>query len=211
MSKLLLCAIFVLLGIAPTGLFGQESPRKVIQFSGVVVDGDSLQPVPYVNIIIKNTFRGTVSDFYGFFSFVAQVEDTVEFSSVGFRKSQYVIPGNLKESRYSIIQMMQHDTFLLQETVIYPWPTREQFAEAFIRLEVPDDDLERARKNLSQEQINDFSGSMPMDASMNYRNALSNYNTRLYNAGQIPMNNLLNPIAWAKFIQSWKNGDFKRK
>jgi hypothetical protein len=211
MSKFLPYAILFVIWFLPTLSNGQESPRKVIQFSGVVVDGDSLQPVPYVNIIIKNTFRGTVSDFYGFFSFVAQVEDTVEFTSVGFRKGRYIIPGDLKDNRYSIIQMLQHDTLLLQETVIYPWPTKEQFAEAFIRLEVPDDDLERARKNLSQEQINDFAGGMPMDASMNYRNTISNYNTRLYTAGQIPMNNLLNPIAWAKFIQSWKNGDFKRK
>jgi len=24
-------------------------------------------------------------------------------------------------------------------------------------------------------------------------------------------NNLLNPIAWAKFIKAWKRGDFKKK
>jgi hypothetical protein len=29
--------------------------------------------------------------------------------------------------------------------------------------------------------------------------------------GQLPKNNLLNPIAWAQFIQAWKNGDFRRK
>jgi hypothetical protein len=25
------------------------------------------------------------------------------------------------------------------------------------------------------------------------------------------MNNLLNPIAWAKFVDAWKKGDFKQK
>ena len=185
--------------------------KKVIQFSGVVVNGDSLQPVPYTNISLKGSNHGTMSDYFGFFSVVAESYDTIVFSSLGFRQSQYIIPGDLKENHYSIIQMLQKDTILLKETVIFPWPTVEQFEIAFVNLQVPDDDLERMRKNLSQEKIISISSTMPMDANMNYRNTTQQFNTKLYNAGQIPMNNLLNPIAWAKFVQAWKNGDFKRK
>ena len=192
-------------------LDAQAPARKVVQFSGVVVSGDSLQPVPYANIITKGTYRGTVSDFFGFYSFVAQENDTVEFSSLGYKKSYYVIPTNLPESRYSIIQVLNKDTFELATTVIYAWPTREQIYEYFLTAPVPDDDVERARKNLAQEKISDLAINMPMDASMNFRNSMSNFNTRLYTAGQIPMNNLLNPIAWAKFVEAWKKGDFKKK
>jgi hypothetical protein len=189
----------------------QSQERRVIQFSGVVVSGDSLQPVPYTSIMVRNSFHGTMSDFYGFFSFVALSNDTIEFTAVGYQRSQFVIPDELNENRYSLIQMMQKDTFLLKETVIFPWPTREQFKEAFLRIEVPDDDLERARKNLAQESMRDMGMKMPMDGSMNYRNTMQNYQSQLYTAGQIPQNNLLNPIAWSRFIQAWKNGDFKRK
>ena len=44
-------------------------------------------------------------------------------------------------------------------------------------------------------------------------NGLSNQNntTGIYYAGQLPPNNLLNPIAWSKFIQQWKDGYFKKK
>jgi hypothetical protein len=188
-----------------------QTDKKVIQFSGVVVNGDSLQPVPYTNISLKGSNHGTMSDYFGFFSVVAESYDTIVFSSLGFRRSQYIIPGDLKENHYSIIQMLQKDTILLRETVIFPWPTKEQFEIAFVELQVPDDDLERARKNLSQDKIISISSTMPMDASMNYKNSTQQFNTKLYNAGQIPMNNLLNPIAWAKFVQAWKNGDFKRK
>jgi len=185
--------------------------KKVIQFSGVVVNGDSLQPVPYTNISLKGSNHGTMSDYFGFFSVVAESYDTIVFSSLGFRQSQYIIPGDLKENHYSIIQMLQKDTILLKETVIFPWPTVEQFEIAFVNLQVPVDDQERMRINLSQEKIISISSTMPMDANMNYRNSTQQFNTKLYNAGQIPMNNLLNPIAWAKFVQAWKNGDFKRK
>jgi hypothetical protein len=192
-------------------LCGAQTNKKVIQFSGVVVNGDSLQPVPYTNISLKGSNHGTMSDYFGFFSIVAESYDTIVFSSLGFRRSQYIIPGDLKENHYSIIQMLQKDTILLKETVIFPWPTVEQFEIAFVNLQVPDDDLERARKNLSQDKIISISSTMPMDANMNYKNSTQQFNTKLYNAGQIPMNNLLNPIAWAKFVQAWKNGDFKRK
>ena len=185
--------------------------KKVIQFSGVVVSGDSLQPVPFTNITVKNTYRGTTTDYYGFFSFVAQINDTIEFSSIGYRRTSYVIPGDLTDTRYSIIQVLNRDTIQLSPTVVYGWPSVEEIKHYFETVQVPDDDIERARKNLAPEKISEMAMSIPMDASMNYRNSANQYNTRLYNAGQIPMNNLLNPIAWARYVQAWKKGDIKKK
>ncbi|MBK8414354.1 MAG: hypothetical protein IPL22_07465 [Bacteroidetes bacterium] len=57
----------------------QNAYKGLIQFSGIVVTGDSLRAVPFVSIIIKNSYRGTISDYNGFFSFVAQPSDTIEF------------------------------------------------------------------------------------------------------------------------------------
>jgi hypothetical protein len=206
----LILLLLVVISIADSASAQQDEP-KIIQFSGVVVSGDSLQPVPYVAITQKGSYRGTLSDYYGFFSFVAQEGDTIEFSALGFLKAQYVIPNNLDDTRYSIIQVLNQDTFLLPTTIVYPWPTKEQIYDYFLKAPVPDDDLERARKNLAQEKMADLAMRTPMDASMNYRYSMNQYNTKLYNAGQIPMNNLLNPIAWAKFVDAWKKGDFKRK
>lgn len=192
-------------------LFSQDKARNVIQFSGIVVSGDSLKPVPYAQVMIKNSYRGTMSDYYGFFSFVAQTNDTIEFSALGFKRAEYIIPSDLNEKKYSIIQMMQGDTVMLKETVIYPWPSREEFEKAFIELKIPDDDLSAARKNLARDGLYDGRATMPMDASLNYKYVSQQFNTRLYNAGQIPMNNLLNPIAWARFVDAWKKGEFKKR
>jgi hypothetical protein len=41
--------------------------RMLIQFSGVVVENDSLRPVPNTSIFAKNTYHGTLSDFFGYF------------------------------------------------------------------------------------------------------------------------------------------------
>ena len=132
----------------------------------------------------------------------------IVFESLGFKKVEYTIPMNLTENRYSLIQIVSRDTVMLNETVIYPWPTREQFKQAFMNLKVPDDDMARANRNLAVERMREEGEHMAMDGSMNYRNAMLQQQSRLYSAGQFPSNNLLNPIAWAKFIEAWKNGDF---
>lgn len=186
-------------------------PRGLVQFSGVVVEGDSLKPVPFTAIVIRNSNRGTVSDYYGYFSFVAQKGDTIDFSSIGYKRATFVIPDTLTINKYSLIQVVRPDTVFLRETVIYPWPTKEQFREAFLQLELPEDDMDRARKNLENAAMKDKINGVVMDGSMNYRHMMQQQQSRLYYAGQLPPNNLLNPIAWAKFIQAWKNGDLKKK
>jgi hypothetical protein len=203
---------FVLLSLNLTSLsIAQEKDRKPLQFSGVVVTGDDLKPIPYTSILVKNLRRGTISDFYGFFSFVAQEGDIIEFTAMGFKKATFVIPDSLSQNKYSLIQVMNADTILLNETVIYPWPTLEQFKKAFVELKIPDDDLERARKNLALAELKENFDNMPMDGSMNYKNYLNNQQSKLYYTGQMQPNNLLNPIAWAQFIKAWREGKFKKK
>src|SRR3954470_20135699 len=164
-----------------------ESNKGLVQFSGVVVSHDSLRPIPFVNVTIKGQYRGTISDVYGFYSFVARKSDSIEFSSIGFRKTVFVIPDSLKEDRYSLIQVMSQDTVLLKEVFIYPWPTKAQFEDAFLSLRVPDDDLERAKKNLERSKMKELAEKMPMDGSMNYKNTMQQEQARLYYAGgQIP-------------------------
>ena len=204
--------VLLILGVTASKSHAQSPiDSALVQFSGVVVTADSLKPIPFSSIIIKNTSRGTISDYYGFFSFVAKMNDTVEFSAIGFKRTIFIIPDTLTDKSCSLIQILKPDTVLLKEVVIFPWPTKEQFKEAFLRLQVPDDDLTRAEKNLDPDRLVFLAEGMPMDASLNFKNYMGDRNTRLYYAGQLPPNNLLDPIKWSKFIQLWQEGAFKRK
>lgn len=182
-----------------------------IQFSGIVVTADSLKPIPFVNILIKDTWRGTVTDLYGFFSFVAHPKDVVVFNALGYKTVFYTIPDTLTINRYSLIQVLRPDTLLMNETVIYPWPTYEQFKQAFVNTDIPDDELERAKKNIDELEKRILFDELPMSSSMNFRNYIDNKVSQLYYAGQYRPNNLLNPIAWAQFIKAWREGKFKVK
>ncbi|MES2284339.1 MAG: carboxypeptidase-like regulatory domain-containing protein [Bacteroidota bacterium] len=211
--------LLLLICLIDAAAIAQEKKPKVsekkglslTQFSGVVVEGNDLRPVPYTSIIVKNTHRGTISDFYGYFSFVAKANDTIEFSAIGFSPAQYIIPDTLTSNTYSLIQVLLKDTVYLRLTEVFPWPSKEQFKQAFLNLDLPEDDLARASKNMDRSDLKDQMVGMAMDASLNYKYSSQQYQSKLYYAGQYPPNNLLNPIAWAKFIKAWKNGDFKKK
>lgn len=188
-------------------LMGQE----VIQFSGIIVTGDSLQPVPYANIHVDNTHRGTTSDYYGYFSFVAQENDTIIFSSLGYRESRFIIPDSLEDNRYSLIQVLFRDTVELAEIDIYPWPSKEAFADAFVNAAPPDEDALRAQDNLGPSRMLVMMETMDTDGFSNYKLSSDEYNSQLLYAGQAPAINLMNPMAWASFIDAMRKGKLKKK
>jgi len=207
-TQLLLIIIF--LGFA-VEINAQDDNEELIQFSGIIVTADSIQPIPFTNIIIKNTWRGTVADYYGYFSFVAKKNDTIRFSSIGFKTNYFVIPDSITNDRYSLIQIMSSDTILLPQTVIYPWPSKEEFKEAFLTFDVPDDDYERAKKNLDAAELREMAENYPMDGGMNYKYSMQLHQDKLYYIGQTQPITVLNVFAWAQFIKAWQEGKFKRK
>lgn len=197
--------------LVSTRIKAQITGSELVQFSGIVITGDSLNAVPYAKIIIKNRMKGTTSDVFGYFSFVAHIKDTILFDALGFKPASFVIPDTITKQRYSLIQLMTSDTLTLSEAVIFPWPTYEDFKNAFVNLRIPDDDLERARKNLDAIDIQMRVENYPMDARMNYNYYIENQTSKLYYFGQQQPFNIFNPFAWAKFIQAWKEGKFKKK
>lgn len=190
--------------------FSQEKP-DLIQFSGVLVSSDSLDQVSYASVVDKTTGKGTMSDYYGYFSFVTRPGDTIMFNAFGFKPSSYIVPDSLGEMRYSIIHVMTPDTMELPQVDIYPWPSREDFARAFVEMEPYDDALRRAQRQLSGESLAFAAAKVPTDGSLSYNWELEQRQTHLYTQRQLPVNNLLNPAAWSKFIDAWRNGDFQRK
>ena len=198
-------------GIASAQEEEEYNMDELIQFSGVIITSDSLTAIPLAHIIVINSMRGTVSDFNGYFSFVAKKLDTVEFSAVGYKADRFIVPDSITNNRYSIIQLMSTDTIWLSETVIYPWPTKAEFKEAFLTLEIPDDDLEIARKNLNPRQLLVKAEHLPAEGSVNFKYLVDQQVEKLYYNGQTQPITVLNPFAWAKFVKAWKDGKFKRR
>jgi hypothetical protein len=184
--------------------------EKYIQVSGVVLD-DSLQPLPFVSIMLKGTRSGTVSDFYGFFTIVARAGDEMQFFSVNHKNKVYNLSDTLTGKHYSIIQILTKDTIQLATVNVFPWPSKEQFKRAILDLDLTDTDIERAAKNMDNDDVRSSIRGGTMDAASNYKVRMQQQYTRLYQAGQYPSVSLLNPVAWAQFIDAWRKGKLKIK
>lgn len=188
----------------------QNVEKKVIQLSGIVISGgDSIQPLHYVNIGVKNTSRGTSSDYEGFFSLPVYQTDTLIFSTIGYQKAVLTLPVDISTTKYSIIQTLQKDTIQLPETVIYPWPSPAEFKRAFIELEIPDDEITIARKNLERESLREIGTLLPIDGKEAASTYLRNESKKYTYMGQTPPNNLANPFAWIQFFKMLKEGKLK--
>ncbi len=204
-----LLAILFLLSTSVQGqLLRTKDDKDLIQFSGVI---RNLQhhPVSDVNIIILNRSRGTTGDRRGIFSFVVQPNDTVLFSHIGYKPTIHIIPDTLEIQHYPSDIFIVSDTFQLAEVKIFPWKTYQQFKEAFIAMETPDDDQQRAYRNIAliktQIKINDSQGS----PNMNFREVMKQQYNQLYVQGQSPYYTVFDPLRWAEFFEALKNGDFK--
>tara|TARA_B100000902_G_C27322533_1_gene925731 strand:+ start:5779 stop:6399 length:621 start_codon:yes stop_codon:yes gene_type:complete len=188
------------------------SQDKSVQLTGIIVSNDSLLTVPFANIFVKYNNIGTISDFYGYFSLVASKGDTIIFSCLGYKKEIFIVPEFTEEKFITIVQKLETDTILLDETNVYPWPSRDQFKQAFLTADIDDDAIERAKRNIDNAFVDIMIADMPNDGKESFRNFMND----MYQQQYIMMGNptiipILNPFAWAAFIKAWQDGDFKRK
>lgn len=208
MHKVILLLSFVL---GTTLMLSAQEDDQLVQFSGVVLNAQNLQPIPYANVFDVTSKRGTYTDEKGFFTIVAAINDTVQFSVIGYNTVDIVIPDTLQDQRYSIVQLMTQDVINLPETVIFPWPSKEHFDIEFLAMNVTDPMEEAAAKNVEQKTLRRLAEIVEADGDENADFYLRQQAKTTYYQGQAPPMNIFSPLAWRNFIKSWKNGDFKKK
>ncbi len=213
MKKFLQYSLVLFLTGFAQQVFAQQNTAQdsVVQLYGVIMTADSLRAIPAASIIVEDKGRGTLTNDDGVFSIVVLKGDKIRFSCIGFKDKLITIPNNLTGNQYSVIQLMVNDTNYLPATIIRPRPSSAQFAREFLNTRVPDDQLEVARKNTDEATRRALMVSLPADGREAVSMHLQQQAQKFYYQGQQPPINLLNPVAWAEFIQAWKRGDFRRK
>lgn len=212
-SFLLFVLSIVLLNVSAQNRNTKGIDSTLIQFSGLLLTSDSIQPIPFASVYVNRNPYGYYSNLDGYFSIVARKGDTVQFAHVEFRRTSFIIPDTLKGNKYSIVKLMTSDTQYFPGVMIVAMPPRATFDYLFVTKEIPNDDIARAKNNLEREALKEQAGSLTgADASEAYKVMARDYSTKYnYAAGQIPPMNVLNPFAWAQFFEAWKRGDYKKK
>jgi len=200
----------ILILLISLSLAGYAQDEDLIQLSGVIRN-EFLQPLQFTHILIANQNRGTISDQKGMFSFIVEPYDTILFSAVGFKKVGLIIPDTLKTFHLEVDIYMETDTIMIEEVIILPWKTYEEFKEAFLALELPDDDMNRAYKNIALIKTQIYYSNTTPDPGLNYKYMLQEQYNELYTRGQMPYYSIFNPIRWAEFFKYLEEGKFRNK
>ncbi len=187
-----------------------QQDKKVIQLSGIILNADSTDAVPGVNIYVPKKGRGTVSGRFGYFSMPVLEGDSVVFTFIGLKKQAFKIPDKVENDRISLILTMEVDEIALAEIEVMPYPTEEEFKQAIVAMNVVDP-MSISRSNMSPEMLLRWAESMPASGGENFRyfqEGQMMQNQDLY--GPRPLR-ILDPFAWSQFIRSIKRGDLKSK
>jgi len=209
-KRFVLIFLMLLLGKSASA---QSDGRKnpFVLFTGLVLTSDSLQPIPFV--AVRSSRRGLIgySDENGYFDVIVKRGDTIEFQQMEKVSTSHVVPDTLKASRYNVVKLMTQDTIHLAAIFIRALPPKSLFYHEFVTKDIPDDALERARKNLENEALKEELRLRPADAHASQQLLAQTRANQLYYYKQAPPQNYLSPVAWMQFFEAWKRGDFKKK
>ncbi len=212
--KAIYTLLFVVFGIVIISAQKKDNNPVPIQFSGKVVGPDEngdVMPLAYTTVTVQGSNRGDISDYDGFFSFVALKGETIVFSRLGFKDLSFIVPDTLKSSYYTWIQVMSEDDYWLDEVNIYPWPSKDHFKQEFLAIDISNELREQAQANLAEDVMKQIRYSVPTDgreaAGFVMRQNAEDYKY----VGQFKPQKIFDVMAWKRFIDAWKRGDFKKK
>lgn len=185
--------------------------ERFVQVSGIITDTD-YRPVQGVAVISKKLRRGSVSEASGIYSITSSPGDTVYFRALGFKRYHTIIPSDYDGRYVKVDIILEQDTISIGEVTIMPWRNYAEFILDMTREQKPDPLIENMNENLASIYVaisNQTNVAVSPEAAYNYVMA-QNFNS-MATRGQFPVNNLLNPFAWSRFLREAKNGLFKNQ
>jgi hypothetical protein len=217
--KYLLVILFFIAGTAAFAQTKQQGTttakaqdKPLVQFSGIVHNADSVNSiVPYVSITNISSNRTVyISNYQGYFSFVAHQQDTLRFTCVGFAPTMVVIPSDASLKSYTVQINLHPQIINLPTFHVFPWATTDEFKKDFLAMKIADDDLEIAKKNVSRTSLTALRSSLARDGFEIQDANYQNMNTTIMNEHSLTPNPLLNPLEWGSFINQISQGDKSR-
>jgi hypothetical protein len=198
-----LVCLFLMMFLLPG--FGQDAKLKRV--AGVVVDQQTMEPVPYAAVMIKNDLRGTIADEAGFFAILAYEHDTLVFSHTDPQPDYFIIPVEVDNLDQTSMKIIDGDTIYLPDLYL------ESYRERFLPngngwedgFKVKDDFFIKSsgmrsslRGWLHEQQQREFL----------YYNDQFRYSFQENLNGFMPPNNLINPASWIEFIRDLNEGKY---
>jgi hypothetical protein len=186
-----------------------SGPDNFVQLSGIITD-ITYKPVEGVAVISKKLHRASVSESSGIYTITSTPGDTIYFRAMGYKKYHTIIPADYTSKHCLADIVLEVDTVQIEPVTILPWKNYSEFIKDITK-EIPVDPIiENMNENIASiyVAINNQVG-VRISPETGYRYAMEQNFSAMATRNQYPVNNLLNPFAWAKFVTGVKNGLFK--
>lgn len=205
MNKSLYTAILFIFALLP--LKSQNNGQdRFIQVSGIITD-EFNKPVQGVGVISRKLRRGTISERTGIYSITSMPGDTIFYRSLGYKRYHTIIPSDFEGRLCMVDIVLETDTITIEEVTILPWRTYNEFIKEMTKERPADPIIENMNENLASiyVAVTNQTG-VRVSPEAGYRYAMEQNFTNMATRNQYPINNLLNPFAWAKFFSEVKKG-----
>jgi len=182
------------------------TPERFIQVSGIITD-ISNSPVAGVTVISRKLRRGAISERTGIYSITSVPGDTIYYRALGFKRYHTIIPPDYDQRHCMVDISLEIDTIPIEGVTILPWKTYNEFIREMTKEKPTDPLIENMNENIASIYVavtNETGVRISPEAGFRY--AMEQNFSSMATRGQFPVNNLLNPFAWAKFISGIKNG-----
>ena len=202
-------ALFVL---SVSAVLGQTIEKeKYVQVSGIITD-EYYKPVPGVAVVSKKLRKGAISERSGIYSITSTPGDTIFFRALGFKRYHTIIPETFEERHCEVDIALEADTIQIKEVNVMPWKNYSDFIKDVTRVRPVDPIIENMNDNIASIYVAIANQSnVKVSPEAGYRYFMEQNFGAMATRGQYPINNLLNPFAWSKFIKGIKNGLFKNQ
>ncbi len=203
--------IALLILIIPATIGQTNETIKYVQLSGIITD-ESYRPVQGVSVVSRKLHRGSVSEKTGIYSITSTPGDTVFFRALGFKRYHTIIPESYDLRHCKVDIVLEVDTIQIKEVAILPWKSYNEFIKDMTKEKPVDPIIENMNDNIASIYVAIANQTnVRISPETGYRYAMEQNFSSMATRNQYPVNNLLNPFAWAKFISSVKNGLFKNQ
>jgi hypothetical protein len=168
----------------------QKEQENLILIHGVVMDANSLEPMPNVHFILNKIF-GNNTDEKGEFSIYMDKKDTLRFTHIGYRDFIFSPSDTLKGSMFTAGIFLQSDTMFVGEVIVVP---RLPDLRTGILLESPsiDPELRNAKNNIAASVHEGIYSEEQLGApSANYNILKQKQILNAYEKGAIPSDRMV--------------------
>lgn len=188
-----------------------QEKERFFQVSGIITD-EGNNTLANVGVISLKLRRGALSEKTGIYSITSTPGDTIFFRALGFKKKLIILPRDFEGRNFNLDISLSLDTIPIENVVIMPWKSYSDFIKDMSTPAPLGTEIENMNRNIASiaEAVSSTKG-IKITPEAAYHNAMEQNFGMTATNHQYPVNNLLNPFAWAKFINGLKHGLFKNQ